>query len=89
MHTLFLRFLKEMQNKGSLNYETSYPLHTVSTFGIGGKAKYYVLPKTEEALIETVRSAKKAEINQEKIREILKKAFDIICVKMQKEAIAC
>lgn len=52
-----------MQNKGSLNYGLGYPLCTVSTFGIGGKAKYYVLPKTEEALIETVKAAKKAEIN--------------------------
>ena len=51
-----------MQNKGSLNYETAFPLHTISTFGIGGKAKYYVLPRTEEALIETVKAAKKAEI---------------------------
>ena len=62
MHTLFLRFLKEMQNKGRLNYEAGYPLYKVSTFGIGGKAKYYVRPKTEEALIETVRAARQAEI---------------------------
>ena len=65
-----------MQNKGSLNYETSYPLHTVSTFGIGGKAKYYVLPKTEEALIETVRSAKKAEINHVVIGNASNLLFD-------------
>ncbi len=62
MHTLFLRFLKEMQNKGSLNYSLRHPLHKASTFGVGGKAKYFLLPKTEEALMETVKAVTKENI---------------------------
>jgi UDP-N-acetylmuramate dehydrogenase len=63
MHNLFLRFLKDTQNKGSLNYEAAYPLYRISTFGIGGKARYFVLPKTEEALCKTVNAAEKAGIS--------------------------
>ena len=51
-----------MQNKGSLNYSVRHPLYKSSTFGIGGKAKYFLLPKTEDALIETIKAAEKENI---------------------------
>lgn len=54
MNPLLLRYLTEMQNKGCLKFYKDRSLSLVSTFGIGGKASVFVLPETEEALIDTV-----------------------------------
>lgn len=57
MNALFLQFLKEMQNKGRLKFYENHPLSLVSTFGIGGKARVFVLPCDKETLIDTVKMA--------------------------------
>ena len=55
MKALVLQFLKEMQNKGSLNYSENHPLSLVSTFGIGGEAGVFVRVKNKEVLCELIR----------------------------------
>ena len=57
MNALFLQFLTEMQNKGRLKFYENHPLSLVSTFGIGGRARVFVLPFDKEALVDTVRLA--------------------------------
>ncbi len=59
MNALFLRFLTEMQNKGRLKFYENHSLSFVSTFGIGGNARVFVLPYDKEALVDTVRLASK------------------------------
>lgn len=59
MNALFLRFLTEMQNKGRLKFYENHSLSLVSTFGIGGCARVFVLPYDTEALASTVRFASK------------------------------
>ncbi len=54
MNSLFLQFLKEMQNKGRLKFYENHPLSLVSTFGIGGKARVFVLPYDITAFTDTV-----------------------------------
>jgi UDP-N-acetylmuramate dehydrogenase len=54
MKALVLQFLKEMQNKGSLNYYENHPLSLVSTFGIGGEAGVFVRVKEKDALCELI-----------------------------------
>lgn len=54
MKALVLQFLKEMQNKGSLNYYENHPLSLVSTFGIGGEAGVFVRVREKEALCELI-----------------------------------
>jgi UDP-N-acetylmuramate dehydrogenase len=59
MNALFLQFLKEMQNKGRLKFYENHLLSLVSTFGIGGRARVFVLPFDKDSLIDTVRFASK------------------------------
>ena len=59
MNTLFLRYLKEMQNKGRLKFYENHSLSLVSTFGIGGRARVFVIPKDTETFTDTVRLASK------------------------------
>lgn len=57
MNALFLQFLTEMQNKGRLKFYENHSLSLVSTFGIGGCARVFVLPCDKEALVATVHFA--------------------------------
>ena len=57
MNTLFLRYLTEMQNKGRLKFYENHSLSLVSTFGIGGKARVFVIPEDEDTFVDTVRLA--------------------------------
>ena len=57
MNTLFLRYLTEMQNKGRLKFYENHSLSLVSTFGIGGRARVFVMPLDEECFKDTVRLA--------------------------------
>jgi UDP-N-acetylmuramate dehydrogenase len=60
MNTLFLRYLKEMQNKGRLKFYENHSLSLVSTFGIGGKARVFVIPYDTDTLCDTVTLAASA-----------------------------
>lgn len=43
-----------MQNKGRLKFYENHSLSLVSTFGIGGKARFFVIPYDTDALCRTV-----------------------------------
>lgn len=60
MKSLFLQYLKEMQNKGCLTFYEEHSLSLVSTFAIGGKARFFIMPHDEQTLIRTVSMARKA-----------------------------
>lgn len=55
MNALFEQYLKEAQSKGSLNYAKDRPLSAVSTFGIGGNAAFFVVPRDITSAIELIR----------------------------------
>ena len=57
MNALFLHYLQEMQNKGRLKFHENHSLSLVSTFGIGGRARVFVIPFDEDSLVKTVRAA--------------------------------
>ncbi len=46
-----------MQNKGSLTFYENHPLSLVSTFGIGGKARVFVLPHDISAVADLISMA--------------------------------
>lgn len=55
MNLLFEQYLKDAQSKGSLNYAKDRPLSAVSTFGIGGNAAFFVVPRNIASAKEVVR----------------------------------
>lgn len=59
MNALFMQFLKEMQNKGRLKFYENHSLSLVSTFGIGGRARVFVVPFDTEALCLVINLARK------------------------------
>ena len=54
MNSLFLQFLKEMQNKGRLKFHENHSLSLVSTLGIGGRARVFVMPYDTDTLCRCV-----------------------------------
>lgn len=55
MNSLFEQYLKDAQSKGRLNYVKDRPLSAVSTFGIGGKAAFFVVPTDIPSVKEVLR----------------------------------
>ena len=55
MNSLFEQYLKDAQSKGRLNYVKDRPLSAVSTFGIGGKAAFFVVPEDVPSAKEILR----------------------------------
>ncbi len=49
-----------MQNKGRLKFYENHSLSLVSTFGIGGKARFFVIPYDTDALCRTVLYASRS-----------------------------
>ena len=55
MNSLFEQYLKDAQGKGCLKYVKDRPLSAVSTFGIGGNAAFFVVPRNIPSLKEILR----------------------------------
>ncbi len=55
MNSLFEQYLKDSQSKGSLKYTKDRPLSAVSTFGIGGNAAFFVVPRNITSLKELLK----------------------------------
>lgn len=55
MNSLFEQYLKDAQSKGSLKYVKDRPLSAVSTFGIGGNAAFFVVPRDIPSVKEILR----------------------------------
>ena len=57
MNSLFLRSLTDMQDKGSLKFYESFSLSRISTFGIGGRARAFVIPTSIDSLCKVLMLA--------------------------------
>ena len=56
---MFVEFLQKESEKERLTYKIDEPLFSHSSFGIGGCADIAVFPKSKDALVDTLRAAKK------------------------------
>ncbi len=53
----FFHFLIESQKRRELDFEILKPLSSISTMGVGGKADFFILPKSAASLISIITEA--------------------------------